>query len=109
MRTPYEEREVHISYTPFSDTAEIYTSDYSYIAKLDKYCKDNPEEWKCIREEMCDGDVAGKAYECPKKLILIKRKSPSRAEMTEEQKIENAARLAAARAAKATAKDDVTS
>ena len=42
MKTPTDEREVCISFYTDSDTANVYTSDYSYMSKLDKLCEANP-------------------------------------------------------------------
>ena len=74
MKTPTDEREVCISFYTDSDTANVYTSDYSYMSKLDKLCEANPREWKQIREEYCGKDTVSKTYSCPKQFISFRSK-----------------------------------
>lgn len=99
MRTPIEEREVVIRFNTDDETANIYTSDYSYMTKLDKLCENNPAEWRGIHTEYHSGDIVGKFYECPYHLISFRKGSTQRT-MTDEQKAAAADRLAKAREAR---------
>ena len=74
MSVMIEEQETTISIYRDSDTAEIYTSDSTMIAKLDKRVRENPDVWKCVRVETMGGgaEVVAKWYECPKRLISFR-------------------------------------
>ena len=78
MRTPKVDRELNIcGYTYNEDGTRaqritIYTSDYSYMAKLDKLVEKNPEEWKVVQEHKHGEDVTGKEYSCPIKYISFR-------------------------------------
>jgi len=49
LRTPKEEREIHAGGYIYGENGvknermTVYTSDYSYMAKLDKFVDENPE------------------------------------------------------------------
>ena len=85
MRTPTFEREVCITFYTDADTANVYSSDYSYMSKLDKLCAANPTEWKQIDEAYCGGDIVSKTYSCPKQFISFRSKARSTVQ-TEEKK-----------------------
>lgn len=99
MRTPADEREVIVRFYTDEQTATVYTSDYNYMRKFDRLVEENPDVWKFTRQETCQGDVVGKTYECPKRMITFRAKKPTR-EMTEEQKKELNERLARMRDAR---------
>lgn len=88
MRTLINEREVVIQFNTDTDVASVYTSDYSYMTRLDKLVKNNPGEWSVIDVAYHDGDVVSKTYKCPKKLISFRGKTLSGRfrEYTEEEK-----------------------
>ena len=100
MRTPIEEREIQIGgYTYNRDgtranTIEIYTSDYGYIAKLDRFCKENPAEWKVKAgsEYRSGGDLVSKTYICPISCVLLREKTVRR-NLTDEQREQMRARM----------------
>ena len=48
MRTPIEEQETTIQMDRNSDVATVYTSDYTYMTKLDKHVEGNPDEWRLV-------------------------------------------------------------
>ena len=89
MRTPKVDRELSIcGYTYNEDGTRaqritIYTSDYSYMAKLDKLVEKNPEEWKVVQEHKHGEDVTGKEYTCPIKYISF-RSGVGKSKITEE-------------------------
>jgi hypothetical protein len=92
MRTPKEEREIHIggyTYQENGTKAErmtIYTSDYSYMAKLDKFTSENPEEWRVENVRRSGDDIVSKEYSCPVGCITFRKAAPKGREMTEEQR-----------------------
>lgn len=89
MRPSLEERETHISIGRLDSVAQIYTSDERYMTKCDKLVKENPDEWKFVRQEMHEGDIVGKFYECPANLISLRSKTITGRQgqpMTEEMK-----------------------
>ena len=85
MRTPADEREVIVRFYTDEQTATVYTSDYNYMRKFDRLVEENPDVWKFTRQETCQGNVVGKTYECPKKMITFRSKI-IKSSMTEEQK-----------------------
>ena len=85
MRTPADEREVIVRFYTDEQTATVYTSDYNYMRKFDRLVEENPDVWKFVRQETCQGNVVGKTYECPKKMITFRSKI-IKSSMTEEQK-----------------------
>ncbi len=99
MRTPVEERELVVSgytYDPDGSRAkniEVYTSDYTMMAKFDRFCEENPEEWKIIDTMTCQGDIVGREYRFPVKCLTFRAKTATRRELTEEQKKAHAERL----------------
>lgn len=87
MRTLINEREVVIQFNTDSNVASVYTSDYSYMTRLDKLVKNNPDEWSVTDVAYHDGDVVSKTYRCPKKLISFRGKTVTRErEYTEEER-----------------------
>jgi hypothetical protein len=86
MRPSAEEQETHISWGRLDDKARIYTSDSTEMTRLDKLVKNNPDEWKFIEQTTHEGDVVGKFYECPKRLVSLRLRTAVARELTEEQK-----------------------
>ena len=87
MRTPIEEQETTIQMDRNSDVATVYTSDYTYMTKLDKHVEGNPDEWRLVGISRLGGDIVGKTYECPKRLISFRSKTMTRErEYTEEER-----------------------
>ena len=88
MRTLINEREVVIQFNTDTNVASVYTSDYSYMTKLDKLVKNNPDEWSLVNTAYHDGDIVSKTYKCPKKLISFRGKTSSGKlrEYTDEEK-----------------------
>lgn len=104
MRTPIEDREIQIGGYTYDDngkrsgTMEIYTSDYSYMAKLDKFCEKHPEEWQVKPGSIktCEGDIVSKIYICPVYCVSF-RGSKRKVDFTDEQKEAMRERMKAAR------------
>lgn len=68
-----------------NDRMEVYTSDYSLMAKFDRYCKENPEHWKVMETMTQGGDIVGKRYQCTWECVHFRAK-PVKRELTEEQR-----------------------
>ena len=97
MRVPVEEREITIGGYIYNDDDdhtrrdyfEVFTSDYGYMAKLDKMCEQYPEHWR-HREQQPEwrqgGDIVGKFYECSVGCVFLRGKPRAGTPQTEEQK-----------------------
>ena len=104
MRTPAGERELIISGYTVDGVMQVYTSDYSLMAKFDKFVESNPDVWKLKRTQKCQGDIVGKDYECPAKCITFRAEPPKKREMTEEQRQAASERMKALRSAQIASK-----
>jgi len=106
MRTPKEEREISAggyTYAPDGTRASrmrVFTSDYSYMIKLDRYCEENPDEWKVERVNHNGQDIVSKEYSCPTSCLSFRKKTVKGREMTEEEKARAAERMQTARNAR---------
>ena len=85
MRPALEERETVINIGRLDKTASVYTSDERLITKLDKYVKEDCG-WRFISQEMHEGDLVSKTYECPAEFISFRHKKRIGRQLTEEQK-----------------------
>lgn len=92
MKVLPAERELHIGgYTYKQDSSksnslEVYTNDFAVMAKLDKYCFENPDEWRIKETILCQGDIVGKRYICSFGCVLLRGKPRKGIQQTEEQK-----------------------
>lgn len=73
------EQEVHISFMRDESFAIIYTSDSTYITKLDKLCKESPKMYSVL-----ENNGRSKTYRLEDKGLLTLRKK--KRELTEEQR-----------------------
>lgn len=80
-----DEQETVINFGRNDETVTCWTSDSTWMTKMDKLIEKNPEEFKCTKEETIDGQVVQKRYEFPKKYVSIRSKSRS-ANLTDEQR-----------------------
>ena len=76
------EQEVHINFMRDEDFATIYTSDTTYMTKLDKLCKTSPDMYSLIADTS-----RGKTYRLEDKTLISFRSKKIKRELTEEQKI----------------------
>ena len=81
------EQETTIQFNRDGKACIIWTSDSTMMTKLDRLCKESPENYKLTKTSRAqDGDIAGKQYElADKKLITFRNKSKAES-MTEEQR-----------------------
>jgi len=92
---PIYEQEVCINMMRDEKTATIYTSDSTYITKLDKLCGSSPEMYSVIEETKC-----GKTYLLQDKTLISFR--AKKKELSEEQKQAAAERMRKYKASKGT-------
>lgn len=85
MNISREEQETIINFSADDKTAQVYTCDPVYIRKMDKLCERCPESYKVIKQ-----DEYSKTYSMPKKLVSFRIPR----ELTEEQRVAAAERLA---------------
>ena len=89
MRTPKEEREVIAGGYVYAENGEraarmeVYTSDYGYMLKFDRFCTENPEEWHLEKVEKVDGEVVAKRYSFPTSCLSFRR---GKNKLTDESK-----------------------
>ena len=91
MALSIEEQELCINALRDEDFATAYSSDRTWITKLDKLVEKSPDLFEVISE-----NEYGKTYKFPKRLISIRSSIVTR-EMTNEQKQLAAERLRIAR------------
>lgn len=77
---PISEQEVCINFMRDENFATIYTSDSTYITKLDKLCKTSPDMYSLITDF-----GRGKSYRVEDKTLISFR--AKKRELSEEQKI----------------------
>lgn len=101
MRTPKEEREIHAGGYVYDENGvkaarmKVYTSDYGYMLKFDRFCTENPEEWHLEKTETVDGDVVAKTYSCPTFCISFRRGRNKLTEATKQSLAEGLSRFRA--------------
>ena len=76
------EQEVCINFMRDEDFATIYTSDTTYMTKLDKLCKTSPNMYSLLSDT-----GRGKKYRVEDKTLISFRAKKIKRELTEEQKI----------------------
>lgn len=78
------EQETVINFGREDETVICWTSDSTWMTKMDNLVKKNSEEFKCTKEETIDGQVVQKRYEFPKKYVSI-RSMTRKLNLTDEQ------------------------
>lgn len=86
------EQEVVINFNVGEDTADLYTANPVWIRKMDKLMEQNPDQFKLIRVDKCQGEIVSKRYLFPKRFISIRSKVRE-STMTEEQRQQAAERM----------------
>lgn len=80
-----EEQETVINFSRTEDKAILYTSDRTWMTKMDKLVKLNPLMFKVIEE-----NEISKKYEFPKSLLTVRK---GHVNLTEEQRAERSERM----------------
>ena len=93
-----DEQETVIVFSRNNDTASVETTDSTVLTKLKKYATTNPDEWVLTNVTTSGNEsdpmkITSICFECPKKLISLRSKSPSPRELTEEERAEIAERM----------------
>ena len=73
-----EEQETVINFSRTEDKAMLYTSDRTWMTKMDKLVKSNPKMFKVVEE-----NEISKRYEFPKSLLTVRKGCVN---LTEEQR-----------------------
>ena len=75
MGLPVYEQETNINFMRDEDAATVYTSDSTTMTKLDKLIALPDAEWKLkeIHRLESTGEIVGKTYICPKKLVSLRK------------------------------------
>lgn len=73
-----EEQETVINFSRTEDKAILYTSDRTWMTKMDKLVKSNPKMFKVVEE-----NEISKRYEFPKSLLTVRK---GYVNLTEEQR-----------------------
>lgn len=76
------EQEVCINFMRDEDFATIYTSDTTYMTKLDRLCRTSPDMYSLIADT-----GRGKTYRVEDKTLISFRAKKIKRELTEEQKL----------------------
>lgn len=87
------ERETAIGFDDSTEYAQITTFNRALMNRLDKFCKEFPEDYKYDGDIIVDGKVEGKEYTCLKRRIRFGKPRV----MTKTQKKDAAKRLSKAR------------
>ena len=95
MSLTFEEQELIINLNGKDDVIRVSTTYPHWIKRLDKYCEENPDEWKKTYEYIEDGRVISANYEAPKSLLKLQKK---KRQVSEAQRKASAERLAKYRA-----------
>lgn len=101
---PGDEQETVITFGRNDNTASVETTDSTVLTKLKKCAVTSPDEWVLTNvttnpNESDPTKVTSVCFECPKKLISFRSKSPSPRELTEEERAAIAERMRSVRAA----------
>ena len=95
---PGDEQETVIVFSRNSNTASVETTDSTVLTKLKKCAVTSPDEWVLTNVTTSPNEsdpmkITSICFECPKKLISLRSKSPSPRELTEEERAEIAERM----------------
>ena len=94
---PLDEQETTINFCRTEDTAEVWTSDRTVMTKLDRMCREHPENYRCSEVGQDAEGVMCKTYVIADKSLLSFRGNKVTRELTEEQRKAAAERLKALR------------
>ena len=95
---PGEEQETVITFGRNSNAASVETTDSTVLTKLKKCVATSPDEWLLTNVTTSSNEsdptkVTSVCFECPKKLISLRSKSPSPRALTDEEKTKIAERM----------------
>lgn len=93
---PLNEQETTISFWRDEEHATLWTNDRTTITRLDKLCKEAPENYQCIEvgKARIGGGILDKRYRISDKgLLSLRPRRMQKRELTDEQKAALAERL----------------
>lgn len=85
---PVNEQETTISFWRDEDHASVWTNDRTTITKLDKLCREAPENYQCIEvgKARIGGGILDKRYKISDKALLSFRTRRTSRNLTDEQR-----------------------
>ena len=86
------EQETVINFNAAEESVDLHTSDPTWLRKMDKLVEKNPEQFKLIRVDKCQGEIVAKRYMFPKRFISV-RSGDVKREWTDEQRQQAAERM----------------
>lgn len=82
-----DEQETTISFSRDNKEVDVWTSDTTMMTKLDRLCKDSPNEYKCIEVgKSLDGLLANKRYTIKNKKLVSFRSATTKRKISDEQR-----------------------
>ena len=95
MGVAVDEQETHINWSREEGCAYVYTSDRTTMTKLDRLCREHPENYKCtnVGRAMDDGTILTKEYSIADKTLVSFRGVKIKQELSEEQRAELSERM----------------
>lgn len=72
MGIPKEEQETVITWMRDEEYATVFTSDRTIMTKMNNRCRDNPNQYKHVNDDYCNGELSGSTYTMPKKMITFR-------------------------------------
>lgn len=91
VRANLQEAETTIQISRSEDKAYIWTNDNTMLTKIKRVMAKTPDAWVCTKQSVCNGEVAGYFFECPKKCISLI--TPRTQEFSDEEREKRAVAL----------------
>lgn len=90
MGVALSEQETTISYCREGGSAHVWTSDATVMTKLDRMCREAPENYRCTEEAKAQigGWLVSKSYVIADKNLISFRSRKAERILTEEQRAE---------------------
>lgn len=85
---PVDEQETTINFSRRSEQAEIWTSDTTLMTKLDRMCKEAPENYQCVKVGRVKGNPVDKEYIIQDKTLISFRSRKMNRVLSEERRQE---------------------
>lgn len=93
MGISIEEQEICVQASRDQQFARAYVTDRTYMTKLDRMVERAPDKYRVVEEHKIQGEVIGKTYEFPKKLLSFRSGSDANRVMTDKQREEARQRM----------------
>ena len=92
---PLEEQTTTINFCRGEVAADVWTSDRTMFTKLDRLCKESPDNYKCVKigRDRTTQEILDKRYRITDKGLLSFRSGRMKQNLTDEQRAERAERL----------------